>query len=207
MWSDRGIDDFSTFGRAEKVSVFKGFRLFSKSLRRAWWLSPERNALPTALRLDLAFFVSGQTCGQPTHFGIFLLSCTDEIVRFFKAFSDLQNLQISNRWFAPERNALPTALRLDLCCVFSTITRSFYHRSCHRKRIYYTKCLFKSQSFLIALERFSAKFIFPLLQRRNCLFSAMYTFTAQLVDGGFLALFNGVFPARMAHRHVRVVAT
>ena len=36
MWSDRGIDDFSTFGRAEKVSVFKGFRLFSKILRRAW---------------------------------------------------------------------------------------------------------------------------------------------------------------------------
>ena len=47
MWSDREIDDFSTFGRAEKVSVFKGFRLFSKILRRAWWLSPERSALPS----------------------------------------------------------------------------------------------------------------------------------------------------------------
>ena len=52
MWSDRGIDDFSTFGRAEKVSVFKGFRLFSKNLRRAWWLSPETGALPTALHLE-----------------------------------------------------------------------------------------------------------------------------------------------------------
>ena len=76
-------------------------------------LRPERNALPTALRLDLAFFVSGQTCGQTTHFGIFSLSCTDEIVRFFKAFSDLQKLQISNRRFAPERDALPAALRLE----------------------------------------------------------------------------------------------
>ena len=51
MWSDRGIDDFSTFGRAEKVSVFKGFRLFSKILRRERWLSPETGALPTALHL------------------------------------------------------------------------------------------------------------------------------------------------------------
>ena len=36
MWSDREIDDFSTFGRAEKVSVCGGFRHFSKILRRAW---------------------------------------------------------------------------------------------------------------------------------------------------------------------------
>ena len=77
-------------------------------------LRPERNALPTALRLDLAFFVSGQTCGQTTHFGIFSLSCTGKIVRFFKAFSDLQNRQVKVGWFAPERNALPAALRLDL---------------------------------------------------------------------------------------------
>ena len=46
MWSDRGIDDFSTFGRAEKVSVCGGFRLFSKNLRRERWLSPEPSALP-----------------------------------------------------------------------------------------------------------------------------------------------------------------
>ena len=52
MWSDRGIDDFSTFGRAEKVSVFKGFRLFSKILRRERWLRPETGALPTALHLE-----------------------------------------------------------------------------------------------------------------------------------------------------------
>ena len=51
MWSDRRFDDFSTFGRAEKVSVFKGFRLFSKNLCRARWLSPEPCALPAALRL------------------------------------------------------------------------------------------------------------------------------------------------------------
>ena len=30
MWSDREIDDFSTFGRAEKVSVFKGVERFLK---------------------------------------------------------------------------------------------------------------------------------------------------------------------------------
>ena len=72
-------------------------------------LRPERNALPTALRLDLAFFVSGQTCGQTTYFGIFSLSCTDEIVRFFKAFSDLQNRQVKVGWFAPECNALLAA--------------------------------------------------------------------------------------------------
>ena len=47
MWSDRRFNDFSTFGRAEKVSVFKGFRLFSKNLRRARWLRPERSALPS----------------------------------------------------------------------------------------------------------------------------------------------------------------
>ena len=34
MWSDRRFADFSTFGRAEKVSVCGGFRLFSKILRR-----------------------------------------------------------------------------------------------------------------------------------------------------------------------------
>ena len=53
MWSDRRFNDFSTFGRAEKVSVFKGFRLFSKNLRRARWLSPETGAIPPSLRLDL----------------------------------------------------------------------------------------------------------------------------------------------------------
>ena len=47
MWSDRRFDDFSTFGRAEKVSVFKGFRLFSKILRRERWWCPERSALPS----------------------------------------------------------------------------------------------------------------------------------------------------------------
>ena len=73
-------------------------------------LRPERNALPTALRLDLAFFVSGQTCGQTTHFGIFSLSCTGEIVRFFKAFSDLQNRQVKVGWFAPEYNMIPIAV-------------------------------------------------------------------------------------------------
>ena len=73
-------------------------------------LRPERNALPTALRLDLAFFVSGQTCGQTTHFGIFSLSCTGKIVRFFKAFSDSQNLQAKVGSFAPEYDALPTVL-------------------------------------------------------------------------------------------------
>jgi len=34
MWSDREIDDFSAFGRAEKVSVFKGFQRFWNLQRR-----------------------------------------------------------------------------------------------------------------------------------------------------------------------------
>ena len=46
MWSDREIDDFSAFGRAEKVSVFKGFQRFWNLQRRERWLSPERRALP-----------------------------------------------------------------------------------------------------------------------------------------------------------------
>ena len=52
MWSDRRFNDFSTFGRTEKVSVFKGFRIFSKFIRRERWLSPETGAIPPSLRLD-----------------------------------------------------------------------------------------------------------------------------------------------------------
>ena len=61
MWSDRRFNDFSTFGRAEKVSVFKGFRLFSKILRRERWLSPERSALPAEPHPVVTFWFSPQT--------------------------------------------------------------------------------------------------------------------------------------------------
>ena len=53
MWSDQRFNEFSAIGSAEKVSVFKGFRLYSKNIRRERWLSPEPCALPAALHLDL----------------------------------------------------------------------------------------------------------------------------------------------------------
>ena len=78
MWSDREIDDFSAFGRAEKVSVFKGFQRFWNLQRRERWLRPETGALPTALHLVLMFFmrfsVSGQTCGQSENLRTFMTS-------------------------------------------------------------------------------------------------------------------------------------
>ena len=60
----------------------------------------------------LSIFVSGQTCGQATYFERFVEKCTARIVRFFKGFSDFQKSLLQDRWRCPERNALPTALRL-----------------------------------------------------------------------------------------------
>ena len=78
---------------------------------------PEPYALPAALRLDffsfLSIFVSGQTCGQATHFESFVEKYTARIVRFFKGFSDFQKSLLQDRWRCPERDALPAALRLD----------------------------------------------------------------------------------------------
>ena len=122
---------------ARIVRFFKGFRGSKKSTKESPCGCPERNALPTALRLDLAFFVSGQTCGQITYFGIFSLSCTGKIVRFFKAFSDLQNLQIL---FG---GSLPNATRYQL-----------RYASFHLKRIHYNKYNMKSQIIFPFIKKY-----------------------------------------------------
>ena len=106
MWSDRGIDDFSTFGRAEKVSVFKGFRLFSKILRRAWWLSPERCAIPPSLHLDMVkildFFVSGQTCGQTKNLRNFQHSGEPKKSVFSMVFGSFRKIYAENGDWDPK---------------------------------------------------------------------------------------------------------
>ena len=70
----------------------------------------------------LSIFVSGQTCGQATYFERFVEKCTARIVRFFKGFSDFQKSLLQDRWQCPERNALPTALRL---VIHAIITNDF----------------------------------------------------------------------------------
>ena len=67
---------------ARIVSVVKGFRGSKKSTKESPCGCPERNALPTALRLDLAFFVSGQTCGQTTFLDFSFDCIADEKTEF-----------------------------------------------------------------------------------------------------------------------------
>lgn len=55
MWSDQFFTGFLKNWNAEKVNVFKGFRRFRKFCRRERRLTPERCALPAALRLVTDF--------------------------------------------------------------------------------------------------------------------------------------------------------
>ena len=55
MWSDQFFTGFLRNWNVEKVNVFKGFRRFRKFCRRERRLTPERCALPAALRLVTDF--------------------------------------------------------------------------------------------------------------------------------------------------------
>ena len=95
---------------------------------------PERDALPAALRLDffkfLSIFVSGQTCGQATYFEHFVEKCTARIVSVVKGFRGSKKSTKESPCGCPERCTLPAALFLKLS-----------------NKSYYSKCVFKSQTF------------------------------------------------------------
>ena len=74
----------------------------------------------------LSIFVSGQTCGQATYFEHFLENCTARIVSVVKGFRGSNKSTKESPCGCPERDALPTALRLDFYIFSVSVSGQIY---------------------------------------------------------------------------------